>query len=358
MAAPSARLSARVWLQAALAIATAALFVWLAFNAWRNMERQSLPLGLDFLDRPAGFTVLQSLIAFDETSTFGRAFAVGLLNTLLVSIIGIALTTPVGFGLGIARLSPNSALRTASTVFVEVTRNLPLLLILFFIYFAVLRQLPPPKQSYVFAGAYLNIRGLFLPWIEHGSGYAALLPPLLAVLAWWTGFKWAWGVATAVLLADLTLFSTWTYPQVRGLSVSGGARLIPEFVALVAALTLYTAAYIAEIVRAGLEAVARRQREAGLALGLDGWQTTRLVVIPQALRLILPPLTSQYLNLTKNSSLAVAIAYPDLVSVFAGTSLAQTGRAVEIMAMTMGVYLLLSLLTAAILNWQNARLAR
>jgi general L-amino acid transport system permease protein len=339
-----------------------ALLGAIAFNVADNLTRQATEFGFDFLWQPAGFSILQSLIPFDERSSYGRAFVVGLLNTLLVAVVGIAVATPLGFGLGVARLAPNRALRLLGTGYVELIRNLPLLLILFFLYFGVLRQLPSPRQSLTFSGAYLNIRGLFVPAIEvHSAGPVLMGIAVSAVLA----FLVPKGRARSIALAAATIAvaiavaasATISWPEPKGLSIFGGWHLIPEFVALAAALSLYTAAYIAEIVRAGIESISRHQRDAAQALGLTGWQATRFVVIPQALRLIIPPLTSQYLNLTKNSSLAVAIAYPDLVSVFAGTTLAQTGKAVEIMGITMGVYLTLSLSTAAILNWRNASIS-
>lgn len=350
--------SPRFWIQAALLCSVILFLAVLAITAAYNIERQSLHFGLGFLSRAAGFSVLQSLIPFNETSTFGRAFVVGLLNTLLVALIGIALATVLGFGAGIARLAPNRPLRWLAAGYVELFRNLPLLLLVFFWYFGVLRQLPPPKQSIVFGGVYLNNRGLFLPSVglgDSGLAVAVLAACVLGALLHMKGRDRV--VAAAGLSIGLLILALGSadvaWPMPRGLSVAGGVRLIPEFVALVAALSIYTAAYIAEIVRAGIEAVPRGQREAAEALGLTAFQTTRLIIIPQALRLIVPPLTSQYLNLTKNSSLAVAIAYPDLVSVFAGTTLAQTGQAVEIMAITMGVYLTLSLATAGVLNWRR-----
>jgi general L-amino acid transport system permease protein len=350
----------RFLLQAALVAVVLAIFAALAKNVAANLQRQALHFGFDFLSRPAGFTLLQSLIPFDEHSTFGRAFVAGLLNTLLAAIIGIVLATVIGFGVGVARLVPNRPLRWVAASYVELFRNLPLLLLLFFFYFGVLRQLPPPRQSYVLGGVYLNNRGLFLPSVDlWGNARSLVLLAILALAAclFLKGRSRAiaaGGAAVGILLA-IWSWGVVSWPEPRGLSVAGGVKLIPEFIALVAALSIYTAAYIAEIVRAGIEAVPGGQREAAESLGMTGWQATRLVIIPQALRLVIPPLTSQYLNLTKNSSLAVAIAYPDLVSVFAGTTLAQTGQAIEIMAITMGVYLALSLLTAAISNWYNAR---
>ncbi|HZV19959.1 MAG TPA: ABC transporter permease subunit [Hyphomicrobiales bacterium] len=349
----------RFSIQAALFAAALAALGGIGYNVAANLQKEHIHFGLGFLSQPAGFSVLQSLIPFDESSTYGRAFVVGLLNTLLVAAIGIAFATVLGFGIGLARLAHNRPLRWLAAGYVELFRNLPLLLILFFFYFVILRQLPPPRQSYAFGGTLLNNRGLFLPGPDFGS--RDLWLTLVASCCLFAGILSRGRVRAAALglgalaFASLAASVKVTWPELKGLSVSGGLRLIPEFVALAAALSIYTAAYIAEIVRAGIQSVSRGQVEAAEALGFSGWQTAWLVVIPQALRLIVPPLTSQYLNLTKNSSLAVAIAYPDLVSVFAGTTLAQTGQAVEIMAITMGVYLFLSLLTAGLLNWRNVQ---
>jgi len=350
--------SRRFQIQAALLGAVLILAVLLIWQVASNIQRQSLHFGLGFLSRTAGFSILQTLIPFNETSTYGRAFVVGLLNTLAVAVCGVVASTFLGFAVGLGRLAPNRLLRWLSTGYVELIRNLPLLLILFFLYFGLLRQLPPPRQSLAFAGIYLNNRGLFLP----SADLSLLSLGVLAIaifggigLAVWGGKKRLFaGLACVCALAALWLTApAVSWPEVKGLGVAGGVKLIPEFVALAAALSIYTASYIAEIVRAGIQAVPLGQRDAAEALGLSPRQTTRLVIIPQAMRLILPPLTSQYLNLTKNSSLAVAIAYPDLVSVFAGTTLAQTGQAVEIIAITMAVYLTLSLGTAALLNWRR-----
>jgi general L-amino acid transport system permease protein len=350
----------RILIQAALATAVAAVIVLMVWNVALNLERQSLRLGFDFLNRPAGFSVLQTLIPFNETSSYGRAFVVGLLNTLLVAALGIVASTLLGFTVGFARLAPNRIVRAAAAVYVEVFRNLPLLLVLFFLYFGLLRQLPAPRQSFELFGAYLNNRGLFVPFPEMTALHVVLLfaTAITAIVAlfWRQQRRWFAIAALAAVLAFVLLPGlSVTWPQPRGLSITGGARLIPEFVGLVLALTVYSAAYIAEIVRAGIEGVARGQGEAAEALGFSPWQRARLIILPQALRLIVPPLTSQFLNLTKNSSLAVAIAYPDLVSVFAGTALAQTGQAVEIIGITMLVYLSLSLLTAAVINVRSPR---
>jgi len=358
----------------ALAMVVAAVG-WLAHTAAGNLGRQGIASGFNFLDSEAGFGILQSLVDYSEQSSYGRAFLVGLLNTLLVSAIGIVAATVLGFLLGVARLSPNFLVSRLAAFYVEAVRNVPLLLQLFFWYFAVLRALPLPRQSLQWGEAvYLNIRGLYLPWPVPGAGAGWVFAAAGAGLLAWAALARAarlrrertgrgfpahrLGAALAILLP---VFAGWITgasiaidrPVLAGFNVRGGVALLPEFVALVLALALYTAAFIGEIVRAGILAVDRGQTEAGTALGLRRAQVLRLVVIPQALRVIVPPLTSQYLNLTKNSSLAAAIAYPDLVSVFAGTVLNQTGQAIEVIAITMSVYLAISLLIALGMNWYN-----
>ncbi|MEW5420865.1 amino acid ABC transporter permease [Amorphus sp. 3PC139-8] len=350
-----------------------------ASNAIANLQRQHIASGFGFLDETAGFEISQTLISYSPTSTYGRAFVVGLLNTLLVAFVGIVLATIVGFLIGVMRLSRNWLIRQIATAYVEVIRNIPLLLQLFFWYFAVLKQLPGPRQSISLGfGASLNIRGLYLPAPVMGPGsdvvVAALVVGILGAvfLARWakrrqmaTGERFPVfpvGIALVVglpLIADLLTGGSIGIdtPELKGFNFTGGIEITPEFVALLLGLSLYTAAFIAEIVRAGIMAVSRGQTEASYALGLKPGMTLWLVVIPQAMRVIIPPLTSQYLNLTKNSSLAVAIGYPDLVSVFAGTVLNQTGQAVEVISLTMLVYLVISLATSAFMNWFNAHVA-
>jgi general L-amino acid transport system permease protein len=299
--------------QALVIIAVAGLLATLFANTLDNLSRRGIQTGFSFLGHQAGFDINFTLIDYSTTSSFARAFLVGLLNTLLVAASGIVLATILGFVIGIARLAPNWLVSRLAGAYVETIRNIPLLLQIFFWYFAVLRALPLPRQSISFFDiAFLNNRGLYLPWFD-------------------------------------------SVPELAGLNFQGGIVVIPEFVALLLALTIYTAAFIAEVVRAGILSVPRGQTEASYALGLTRGQTLRLVVVPQALRVIVPPLTNQYLNLTKNSSLAVAIAYPDLVSVFAGTVLNLTGQAVVVIGITMAVYLFLSLSISVGMNLYNRR---
>jgi len=365
-------------------VALVALLIWIGYeivgNARANLQAQRIASGFGFLGRTAGFGVSQALIPYAETDSYLRVFSVGLLNTLVVSIIGIVLATVIGFAVGLGRLSPNWLLARLSGAYVEIVRNLPLLFQILFWYLAVLSTLPNPRQSIGLLGAFfLNNRGFVVPgpivqpgfWpvvIAFGAGVVISLG--LRHYARRTLFDRGrvvtiWPVVLGALvglplLAALVFGAPLAFdmPVLKGFNFSGGARIIPEFVALTLALSTYTAAFIAEIVRAGILSVNRGQMEAGSSLGLSRAATLRLIVVPQALRVILPPLTNQYLNLTKNSSLAVAIGYPDLFSVFAGTTLSQTGQAIEIIAITMGVYLLLSLLTSAAMSFYGWRINR
>lgn len=348
-------------------------------NTIYNLEKQGIASGFGFLDTTAGFAIITSLIEYSEESNYGRVFFVGLLNTILISFIGVIMATIIGFIVGVARLSNNWIISKIAAVYIEIVRNIPLLLQIFFWYFGVLRQLPAPKQSIELFGVYFfNNRGLYSPnpISEDGFGFVwiALLIGLIGtfVVRRWarkrqeqTGEQFPVFLTALGLIIGLPLLVFlvmgmplhFEYPELKGFNFKGGLVLTPEFICLLLALTIYTASFIAEIVRAGIMAVSKGQSEAAHALGLRNGPTLRLVVIPQALRVIIPPLTSQYLNLTKNSSLAVAIAYPDLVSVFGGTTLMQTGQAVEILAMTMAVYLTLSLLISAFMNWYNKKMA-
>jgi len=351
---------------------------WVVNNVAVNLRRQNLTSGFDFLGQTSGFDVGQSLISYSNTSTYGRAFWVGVLNTLLVAALGIVAATVMGFVVGIARLSSNWLIARLATAYVEILRNLPLLLQLFFWYFAVLKSLPGPRQSYVLpGGAYLNLRGLYLPAPVPQHGFEAVAIALaagvlVAIGVWlWarrrqalTGQRFPVFAASLLAIAGLPLAAyfasgsplAFAYPELGGFNVQGGIAVLPELLALLLGLSIYTASFIAEIVRAGILGVPKGQTEAAQAVGLSWGQTLRLVVIPQASRIILPPLTSQYLNLTKNSSLAVAIGYPDFVSVM-GTVGNQTNQYVEVILLTMGVYLVLSLLTSLFMNWLNRRMA-
>ena len=384
-----------------------------ALNARSNLEAQGITSGFGFLDQTAGFGVNQSLIAYNETDTYRRVFLVGLLNTLLVAAIGIVLATILGFVIGIARLSPNWLVARLGGGYVELIRNLPLLFQILFWYLAVLGTLPGPRQSLGIGWQplvariadalewlqrlglpsalgqacrslaqwigppeiYLNNRGLIVPRPIFGDGSELVIAMLVLAMLVAIGIRvWArrrqqrtgqqlpvgWIALGLIVVLPFAAIVAQGYPisfeqpQLRGFNFVGGVRLLPEFVALLFALTTYTAAYIGEIVRAGILAVPRGQTEAALALGLRRAPTLRLIVVPQALRVIVPPLTNQYLNLTKNSTLAVAVGYPDLVAVFAGTALNQTGQAIEIIAITMAVYLVISLITSAAMNLYNA----
>ncbi|MFQ5937789.1 MAG: amino acid ABC transporter permease [Acidiferrobacterales bacterium] len=355
------------------------LCIFLVNNTLANLARQGIASGFDFLGTTAGFSISMSLIEYAEENTYFRAFVVGLLNTILVSAIGVVLATIIGFIIGVARLSRNWLLAKLAAVYIETLRNIPLLLQLFFWYFAVLRALPGPRQSAsLFDTFFLNNRGLFSPKPIFEPGFVAMpVAFVVAVVAVIFLARWAHKrqeetgqqfhtiyyslgilIGLPFLAAAVTGFPlSWDYPALKGFNYKGGMELIPEFVALVLALSTYTASFIAEIVRAGILGVSHGQTEAAHALGLRPGPTLRLVIIPQALRIIIPPLTSQYLNLTKNSSLAAAIAYPDLVLVFAGTVLMQTGQAVEIIAITMAVYLTISLLISGFMNWYNKKIA-
>jgi general L-amino acid transport system permease protein len=356
-----------------------AFLVWIITNTAANLAAQNKTTGFDFLWKTAGFDISFSLFSWDRTSFYWEAFLVGLTNTLLVAVIGIVFATILGFTLGIARLSSNWIISRLATVYIETIRNIPLLLQLFFWYFAVLKAMPAVRDSLTLPfDTFINQRGLFVPkplpdeqfiWVV----VAFLLAIVLSfVLARWAKLRLeATGQRFPVFLTSLAMIFglsalVWVVsgasvafdpPVLQRFNFAGGLELPPEFVALAFGLVIYTAAFIAETVRAGILAVSHGQTEAAQSLGLKEGDRLRLVIVPQAMRVIVPPLTSQYLNLTKNSSLGAAIGYPELVNVFAGTALNQTGRAIEIIAMTMAVYLTFSLLTSVIMNWYNARVA-
>ena len=360
-----------------------AVIVFLAWsaidNAAENLARAKIASGFGFWDTTAGFDISQTLIDYQPTSTYGRAFWVGLLNTLLVAGIGIVLATILGFMIGIARLSKNWLLARMAGFYVETIRNIPLLLQLLFWYNAVLKALPGTRESLaILGGGFLNNRGLFLPQpVFEPGARLALMALVLGVVAA-IGYRvWAkrrqmrtgqqapvlWVTLGLVIVLPIVVLAlsgfpvSFNFPEAGRFNMRGGIEVLPEFMALLFGLVIYTASFIAEVVRAGIRSVSKGQTEAAYSLGLRPGPTLRLVVIPQAMRVIIPPLTSQYLNLTKNSTLAVAIGYPDLVQIFAGTVLNQTGQAVEVIVITMAVYLTISLVTSALMNLYNRRMA-
>lgn len=370
----------RAWVFQVLAVILVVVCGWFLFhNTQTNLAHRGILSGFGFLDNSAGFGISQHLIDYRESDSYARVFVIGVLNTLLVSLIGIVLATVLGFVIGVARLSPNWLLRQIATVYIEVFRNIPPLLQIFFWYFAILQPLPGPKQSLALGELFfVNNRGLYMPAPSLSEDFmpvlVAFLLALVACILCWrkarsqqelSGDSGWWRplglglLLGAPLLTALVLGSpfTWSVPALSGFNFRGGWVVIPELVALTLALTIYTAAFIAETVRSGIQSVSHGQTEAARSLGLRPQQTLRLVIIPQALRVIIPPLTSQYLNLTKNSSLAAGIGYPDMVSLFAGTVLNQTGQAIETMAITMSVYLAISISISLLMNLYNKRIA-
>ena len=362
----------------ALVLLLAGIFVYdVALNTAQSLASRNIASGWGFLSRSSGFDVVFSLIPYSSESNYGRALVVGFLNTLMVSVLGIVLATLIGFLIGVMRLSRNWLASRAAATYVEFMRNTPLLLQIFIWYALVLKPLPDARDAIkIWDIGALSNKGLTLPAPIFGEGaWMGLLGFAIAVVLSvgihvfarrrqaQTGERLPSGLIALglILLLPALFFAfagwpvTFDYPVMGSFNFKGGATLVPEFIALLLALSIYTAAFIAEAVRAGIQAISRGQGEAAHALGLRPGPTMRLVVLPQALRVIVPPLTSQYLNLTKNSSLAVAIGYPDLVAV-GGTTLNQTGQAIEIVVVWMSVYLSLSLLTSSFMNWFNARI--
>lgn len=348
-------------------------------NTLDNMTARGVSTGFGFMSEPAGFDILQTLVPFDSTYSFGRSFIVGVLNTLLVTALGIVFATLLGFLVGVARLSNNWLISKIATVYIEIFRNIPLLIQIIFWYALIVGSLPAVRDSLsLFDSFFLNQRGINLPSPIYESGFIfTVIAFIIGIIGSFILKIWARKRQDATgkqfpvffsILGLLILFPvlvyfitgspiTWDVPKLGRFNLQGGATIIPELVGLLLALVIYTAAFIAEIVRSGIKAVSHGQSEAALSVGLKPSQNLRLVVIPQALRVIIPPLTSQYLNLFKNSSLAAAIGYPDLVAVFMGTTLNQTGQAVEIVAVTMAVYLTVSLLISMFMNWYNAKMS-
>jgi general L-amino acid transport system permease protein len=361
--------------QGALLLVLGALLLFAGSNLVHNLHSRAITIGFGYLGQEAGFDIAEKLVDYDASRSYGYAFGVGLLNTVAVSAVAIAAASMLGLLIGIARLSSNGLLRLLAAGYVETVRNVPLILQLLLWYGMLTELLPPVAEALSLGPIFLSQRGLTLPWPEPHAGWSAAL--LGAVLA--AGLAWAWsrhaarvqarsGRRPALWEPALTLFlvlpvGLWaafgaptavSVPQLASFDFEGGKTISPEFIALALGLSLYTAAFIAEIVRGGIAAVPKGQVEAAQALGLSGAQRLRLVVLPQALRVIIPPLTSQYLNLAKNSSLAVVIGYPDLVSI-SNTTLNQTGQAIEAIALMMAVYLALSLAISGLMNAYNRR---
>jgi len=359
------------------------IFGFFSLNAQINMATRGIDFGYGFLTQESSFDVQFSLIEYSGSDSYARAYLVGLLNTLLVSILGIIFCTILGVIIGIARLSPNYLIRTTAAWYVEFFRNIPLLLQIFFWYYAALRALPLPQEAEPMLGSFfLSIKGFYTPslvWINLDIFIYSIIAALVSIIFVRLHAKKLRenqgkhipvlniSIAILFILPLLTFFIggvsvSYELPVLKQLAKTsfifeGGLSIPPELLSLVIALSLYTATFIAECVRAGIEGVGKGQREAAASIGLNRKQVLNLIIMPQALRIIIPPATNQYLNLTKNSSLAAAIAYPDLVLVFAGTALMQTGKAIEIVSITMLTYLTLSLLISLLMNWYNARIA-
>jgi len=351
---------------------------YLFYNAQANLARQHISTGFGFLGRQAGFDIGESVIAYSAADTYARALAVGLLNTLKVSLLGIVLTVILGIIVGVARLSTNWLVAKLATIYIEILQNIPVLLQLFFWYTLFHTSLPSPRQSvHPLPGVFFNNRGFYYPLPVYHPVYVWMgVAFALALITGWLLRRWAkrrqeltgrifpvgWVtvglavVAPAVIWAVCGAPTQMDIPHLVGFNFVGGINFSPEFGALLLGLVLYTSAFVAEIVRSGIQAITKGQTEAAMSLGLKPGRILTLVILPQALRIIIPPLTSQMLNLIKNSSLAIAIGFPDIVAV-ANTTINQTGQAIEGVALIMAVYLFFSLVTSAIMNWYNKKKA-
>ena len=369
--------------QAITVIALISVIIYFATNAQINMGNRGISFGFGFLNQEASFDIAFSLIEFDGSYSYGRAFLVGLLNTLLVSVIGIFFATIIGVIVGVSRLSDNYLIAKTAEWYVEIFRNIPLILQIFFWYFAALRALPSPENAINFYDiSYLTIKGWYIPkfiWTNFNIFFYSIIAGFISIyffLKYAKKQREEFGrilptvtisILILILFPLISFFLlgvslSFSYPELKQLSASSytyenGVSIIPELMALALALSMYTATFIAENVRAGILGVSKGQKEAAASIGLNKGQILKLVVMPQALRIIIPPTTNQYLNLTKNSSLAAAIAYPDMVLVFAKTALMQTGRAIEIISITMLTYLSLSILISIFMNWYNKKMA-
>lgn len=366
-----------IFVQVLLVLVLAFFAYEIVVNTITNLKSRNIASGFDFLSKTAGFDIIQSLIPYSSSSNYGQAILVGFYNTILVSILSIVAATIIGFVMGVARLSKNWLVARIGTLYVEIFRNIPLLLWIFIFYSAVLQPLPGPRNAInLLDSFFLSNRGFMMPKPVFGDGawlsLAGLVVGIVASIAiarWSKARQMSTGETFPVLWTSLGLIIglpvlgllvmglplTWEYPALKGFNFAGGIAVIPELMAMFLALSIYTGTYIAEAVRAGIMAVSHGQTEASYALGLRPGKALRLVVIPQAMRVIIPPLASTYLSLTKNSSLAVAVGYPDLVAT-GGTALNQTGQAIEIVGIFLIVYLTLSLATAGLMNWFNAKM--
>ncbi len=359
------------------------IFAFFTINAQLNMSNRGIDFGYGFLGQESSFDVQFSLIEYDGSHTYARAYLVGLLNTILVSVLGIIFCTIIGVIIGIARLSPNYLIRNTALWYVEFFRNVPLLLQIFFWYYAALRALPLPENTEPLLGVtFLTIKGYYIPgliWTNFNIFLYSIIAAIVSIVVIKIYAKklqeekgkqlpvFSISILLLIVLPGLTFLfgmvnAEVEVPVLKQLSKTafiyeGGISLPPELLSLVLALSLYTSTFVAECVRAGIQGINKGQKEAAASVGLNPKQILKLVVMPQALRIIIPPTTNQYLNLTKNSSLAAAIAYPDLVLVFAGTALMQTGRAIEIVSITMLTYLSLSLSISVLMNWYNKKIA-
>jgi len=359
------------------------VFGFFTINAQINMENRGIEFGYGFLSQESSFDVQFSLIEYDGSHSYAKAYLVGLLNTLLVAFLGILFSTILGVVVGIARLSPNYLIERSAAFYVEFFRNIPLLLQIFFWYFAALRALPLPQDAEAMFGiSFLTIKGLFVPrfvWENLDIFFYSIIAAAISILVIRNyarklqekqGRQLPVFSISAGLLIIFPLLSfliggvslNFEIPVLEQIATTsfkydGGLGIPPELIALTLALSLYTATFIAECVRAGIQGISKGQKEAAASIGLTPNQILKLVIMPQALRIIIPPTTNQYLNLTKNSSLAAAIAYPDLVLVFAGTAMMQTGRAIEIVSITMFTYLSISLAISVLMNWYNKKIA-
>lgn len=354
-------------------------FLWyIGSNTISNVEQRGITTGFGFFSSTAGFGIDETPIAFSSSDTFGRVFLVGLLNTLIVTFFGIIFATILGLIIGVLRLSNNWLIKKLAAVYIDIFRNIPILLQILFWYNVVLKSLPSPRQSIeFFQSIFLNNRGLYLPRPDLNATTLSVCASLVLVfVVLFFINRWAnkrqedtgedfpvlpWGLGMIIALPILAYFVSganfnFDYAQLQGFNYTGGKWISPEFLALTFALVIYTATFIAEAIRSGIEAVSKGQKEASASIGLSSYQSLKLVVLPQAIRIAIPPIINQYLNLAKNSSLAAAVGYPEIITLFAGISLNQTGQAIEIISITMLVYLVISLIVSLILNIFNNKM--